>query len=151
MPGIIVGIDGSDHSRHALEWAVREAAVRQTPLTVLPVQQPTATGYWGAGAVVPYPYMYDQDVATQARKMAQEETDSTLEKAGPGFRPPSVTVQVITGMPAEALLQAAEGAAMLVVGSRGAGGFGRLLLGSVSTQVVHHASCPVVVIPADYA
>ncbi len=41
MPGIIVGIDGSDHSRHALEWAVREAAVRRAPLTVLTVQQPT--------------------------------------------------------------------------------------------------------------
>jgi nucleotide-binding universal stress UspA family protein len=149
MPGIIVGIDGSDQSRHALEWAVREAAVRQTPLTVLTVQLPAATGYWGAGAAVPYPYPYNQDLAKQALKMAQEETDGTLEKAGPGLRPPSVTVQAITGLPAEALLQAAKGADMLVVGSRGAGGFERLLLGSVSTQVIHHARCPVVVIPAD--
>jgi nucleotide-binding universal stress UspA family protein len=148
MPGIIVGIDGSDHSRRALEWAVREAAVRHAPLTVLTVQQPAATGYWGAGAF-PYPYPYDQDLAKQALKMAQEETDSTLEKASPGFRPPSVTVQAITGLPAETLLHAAEGADMLVVGTRGSGGFERLLLGSVSTQVIHHASGPVVVIPAD--
>jgi nucleotide-binding universal stress UspA family protein len=49
MPGIIVGIDGSDHSRRALEWAVREAAVRQAPLTVLTVQQ-AAVGYWGSPA-----------------------------------------------------------------------------------------------------
>jgi nucleotide-binding universal stress UspA family protein len=150
MPGIIVGIDGSDQSRHALEWAVREAAVRQAPLTVLTVQQPASTGYWGAGAF-PYPYPYDQDLAKQALKMAQEETDSTLEKASPGFRPPSVTVQAITGLPAETLLHAAEGADMLVVGTRGSGGFERLLLGSVSTQVIHHASCPVVVIPVDNA
>jgi nucleotide-binding universal stress UspA family protein len=147
MPGIIVGIDGSDHSRRALEWAVREAVVRRAPLTVLTVQQPAATGYWGAGAIVPYPY--DEDLAKQALKVAQEETDSTLEKATSGSRPPSVTVQAVTGLPAEALLQAAEGADMLVVGSRGAGGFKRLLLGSVSTQVTHHARCPVVVIPAD--
>jgi nucleotide-binding universal stress UspA family protein len=150
MPGIIVGIDGSDHSRHALEWAVREAAVRHAPLTVLTVQQPAATGSsWDAGAAVPYAYPYDQDLAEQALKMAREETDSTLEKAGPDSRPPSVTVKAVTGLPAETLLQAAEGADMLVVGSRGAGGFKRLLLGSVSTQVIHHASCPVVVIPAD--
>jgi nucleotide-binding universal stress UspA family protein len=148
MPGIIVGIDGSDHSRHALEWTVKEAAVRRAPLTVLTVQQPAATGYWGAGAF-PYPYPYDQDLAKQALKMAQEETDSALEKAGPGFRPLSVAVKAVTGLPAEALLRAAEGADMLVVGSRGAGGFERLLLGSVSTQVIHHARCPVVVIPAD--
>jgi nucleotide-binding universal stress UspA family protein len=149
MPGIIVGIDGSDHSRHALEWAAREAAVRRTPLTVLAVQHPAATGYWGAGTAVPYAYPYDHDLAAQCLKMAQEETDSTLEKASPEFRPPSVTVKAVTGLPAEALLQAAEGADMLVVGSRGVGGFERLLLGSVSTQVVHHARCPVVVIPAD--
>jgi nucleotide-binding universal stress UspA family protein len=149
MPGIIAGIDGSDHSRRALEWALREAAVRHTPLTVLTVQQPAATGYWGAGAAGPYAYPYDQDLAKQALKMAQEETDGALEKAAPGFRPSSVTVKAATGLPAAALLQAAEGADMLVVGSRGAGGFERLLLGSVSTQVIHHSSCPVVVIPAD--
>jgi nucleotide-binding universal stress UspA family protein len=150
MPGIIVGIDGSDHSRHALEWAIREAAVRHTPLTVLTVQKPASTGSsWGASAAVPYAYPYDEDLAKQALKMAQEETDRTLEKASPGFRPTSVTVKAVTGLPAEALLRAAEGADMLVVGPRGAGGFERLLLGSVSTQVIHHASCPVVVIPAD--
>jgi nucleotide-binding universal stress UspA family protein len=148
MPGIVVGIDGSDHSRRALEWAVREAAVRRTPLTVLTVQQP-ATAYWGAGAAVPYALPYDQDLIKQALKVAQEETDSTLEQAGPDSRPPSVTVKAVTALPAEALLHAAEDADMLVVGSRGAGGFKRLLMGSVSTQVTHHARCPVVVIPAE--
>jgi nucleotide-binding universal stress UspA family protein len=147
MPGIIVGIDGSDHSRRALEWAVREAAVRRAPLTVLTVQQPFPM-YWGAGAVVPYAVPDEQELAGQALKMAKEETHGVLEQAGPASRPPSVTVKAVTGLPAETLLQAAADADMIVVGSRGAGGFTRLLMGSVSTQVTHHARCPVVVIPA---
>jgi nucleotide-binding universal stress UspA family protein len=141
MPGIIVGIDGSVHSRRALEWAVNEAALRHAPLTVLTVNQAVA-GYWG-----PFVYPGDQDLTRQIRETAQEETDSVLEKADEGSRPPSVTVRAVTGLPAEELLSAAAGADMLVVGSRGAGGFKRLLLGSVSTQVTHHALCPVVVIP----
>jgi nucleotide-binding universal stress UspA family protein len=144
MPGIIVGIDGSDHSRHALEWAIREAAVRHAPLTVLNVHQAVA-GVWGG----PVLYPGDQDLAEKARTIAQEETDSVLEKFGPESRPSSVTVRAVTGLPAEALLEAAADADMLVVGSRGAGGFKRLLLGSVSVQVTHHANCPVVVIPAE--
>jgi nucleotide-binding universal stress UspA family protein len=109
---------------------------------VLTVSQAVA-GYWGA----PVAYPGDQDLTSQARELAQKETDKALEQAGPGSLPPSVTVQAVTGLPAEPLLQAAAGADMLVVGSRGAGGFKRLLLGSVSTQVTHHAHCPVVVIP----
>lgn len=142
MPGIIVGIDGSDHSRHALEWAVREAAVRHAPLTVLTVQQ-AAAGYLG-GPVV---YSGDAGLAQQARDTAQEETDRMLDKVGPQSRPASVTVQAVVGLPADVLLQASEDADLLVVGARGAGGFKRLLLGSVSSQVTHHARCPVVVIP----
>ena len=142
MTGIIVGIDGSDNSRHALEWAIREAAVRQAPLTVLTVQQ-AVVGYWGSPVLHPG----DEDLAEQGRKVAQEETDSVLEKIGPGSRPSSATVRAVVGLPAEALLEAAVDADMLVVGSRGAGGFNRLVMGSVSTQVTHHAPCPVVVIP----
>ncbi len=142
MPGIIVGIDGSDNSRHALEWAIREAAVRHAPLTVLTVQA-TLIGYWGS----PVLYPGDEDLVEHGRKRAQEETDSVLEKIGVELRPSSVTVRAVTGLPAEALLEAAADADLLVVGSRGAGGFKRLLMGSVSTQVTHHAPCPVVVIP----
>ena len=146
MPGILVGIDGSEHSRRALEWAVREAALRHAPLTVLTVHQ-TVANYW-TGSPVTYPG--DPDLAKKAVAAAQEETDSVLKDVGEAFQPPSVTVKALTGIPAEELLYAAEGADMIVVGSRGAGGFKRLLLGSVSTQVTHHAKCPVVVIPADH-
>jgi nucleotide-binding universal stress UspA family protein len=64
-------------------------------------------------------------------------------------RPPSVTVRAVAGLPSEALLDAAGDADMIVVGSRGAGGFKKLLMGSVASQITHHAHIPVVVIPAE--
>jgi nucleotide-binding universal stress UspA family protein len=109
MPGIIVGVDGSDHSRHALEWAIGEAAVRRTPLTVLTALQPVA-GYWGG----PVLYPGDQDLADKARERAQEDADITLEKIDPESRPASVNVRAVNGLPAEALLDAAADADMLV-------------------------------------
>ncbi|HVT66845.1 MAG TPA: universal stress protein [Trebonia sp.] len=151
MPGIIVGIDGSERARHALEWAVKEAAIRQTPLTVLTVQQ-AVEGTWGAPAPVsgrwggPVGYAADSTLAQHVQETAQQETDAILEKAE--SRPPSVSVQAVTGLPAEELLKAAGDADLIVVGSRGAGGFRRLLMGSVCAQVTHHAACPVVVVPA---
>jgi nucleotide-binding universal stress UspA family protein len=142
MSGIIVGIDGSGHSRRALEWAVREAAVRQVPLTVITVHQVASSAWTGRGIM----YAQDDELATQARKSAQEETDHVLEQTG-DKHPPQVTVKAVSGLPAEQLLAAAEDADMLVIGSRGSGGFSRLLLGSVSSQVTHHATCPVAIIP----
>jgi nucleotide-binding universal stress UspA family protein len=143
MTGIIVGVDGSDHSRRALEWAAREAVLRQVPLTVIAVHQAIAS--W-RGTAVSWPG--DRQAVEQLQKEVEVETDQVLgEIAGP--RPPGVKVEAINGIPAEALLSAAADADMVVVGSRGSGGFSRLLLGSVSTQVAHHATCPVVVIPPD--
>jgi nucleotide-binding universal stress UspA family protein len=142
MPGIIVGIDGSDHSHRALEWAVHEAAVRQAPLTVLTVNQ-AVVGYGGG----PVEYPGDTERTLQAREAAQKYTDSILDAAE--SRPPSVTVQAVTGLPAEEILRAADEADMVVLGSRGTGGFRRLRVGSVTHQVTHHTHCPVVIIPPD--
>ena len=144
MPGIIVGIDGSARSRQALEWAVNEAAVRHAPLTVLTVHQ-AAAGFFASHVTYPG----DQGLTRQAQELAQKETDLVLDKVDEESRPPSVTVRAVNGLPAEELIRESADADMIVVGSRGAGGFARLLLGSVSTQVTHHAHCPVVVIPAD--
>jgi nucleotide-binding universal stress UspA family protein len=142
MPGIIVGIDGSDHSRNALEWAMKEAAIRHAPLTVITVH-PVIAGF--SGRAVAYPT--DDALADRARETAREQVDKALAQLGrPG--PEAVTVQGVSGFPAEVLISASRDADMLVVGSRGSGGFSRLLLGSVSSQVTHHARCPVVVIPA---
>jgi nucleotide-binding universal stress UspA family protein len=141
MTGIIVGIDGSDHSQRALEWAVHEAAIRDAPLTVITVYQAVA-GLWGG----PMLYPQDSGLSARAREDAEEATEKAMANAG-GARPASVTVREIRGIPAEELVRASEDADMVVVGSRGTGGFARLLLGSVSSQVVHHAHCPVVVVP----
>jgi nucleotide-binding universal stress UspA family protein len=143
MSGIIVGIDGSVNARRALEWAINEAAIRGTPLTVLTVQQDFA-GFWGPTAC---PCPQDPSLVGQAAKEARAETDNALDGLGAGSRPLSVTVQAVAGQPAEAILNAARDADMIVVGCRGAGGFKKLLMGSVSAQVTHHARCPVVVIP----
>lgn len=145
MSGIIVGIDGSAHSRRAMEWAIREAGIRRTSLTVLNVHQAVAD-YWGA---VTYPG--DQELADQARKAAQKEADDILAQLGDEPSPLSVTIQGAAGMPAEELIKAAADAdaEMIVVGSRGSGGFRKLLLGSVTTQLTHHAHCTVVVVPPE--
>jgi nucleotide-binding universal stress UspA family protein len=142
MNGILVGIDGSTHSGTALEWAAREAAVRRVPLTVLTVQQAIA-GYTGYAVA----YGGEGKLTEQARAAAQEQTDKVIAQLDETSRPPTVTVTAVYGLPAEALLSAGEDADMIVVGSRGAGGFRQLLLGAVSAQVVHHAPVPVVVIP----
>jgi nucleotide-binding universal stress UspA family protein len=140
MSGITVGIDGSDHSHRALEWAMNEAAIRHAPLTVL-IAHNVAVGYWGSA--VSYPE--DHALSEHAQKAAQEATDKAAAQLGER-RPESVTVRALSGTPAEVLVSASEDADLLVVGSRGGGGFGHLLMGSVSTQVAHHAHCPVVIV-----
>jgi len=143
VPGILVGIDGSDHSQRALEWAMKEAAIRHAPLTVLTVHQ-AVRGYLSGAAVYP-----DDTALTQkAREAVQAETDKVLAGLGES-RPESVTVRAVHGFPAEELIEASRDADMVVVGERGAGGFARLVMGSVTTQVAHHAHCPVVIIPTE--
>lgn len=142
MPGIVVGVDGSGNSRRALDWAMNEAAIRHTPLTVLTVYQPIR-GHWSA--TVEYPW--DAGLTADTRKTAQEEADTALERLSGQARPPEVTALAVIGLPAVEILRVSADADMIVVGSRGAGGFATLLMGSVSSQVAQHARCPVVVVP----
>jgi len=143
MPGIIVGLDGSGHSQLALEWAMKEAAIRHAPLTVLTVDQAVA-GYYRGVAVDPAGPVR----TAEARQAAEEETDKAL--AGlEGPRPESVVVTAVHGFPVEELIKAASDADMIVLGSRGAGGFTRLLMGSVASQVAQHAHCPVLIVPPE--
>jgi nucleotide-binding universal stress UspA family protein len=145
MAGIVVGIDGSEHSRRALQWAVREAALRQAALTVLTVN-PAVAGIFTGNAVA---YPRDQELTRSAHIAARLETLSILHAVDADNRPPAVTVYAMTGLPAEELIQASRDAELVVIGSRGASRFRRLVRGSVSAQVSRHACCPVVVIPAD--
>jgi len=142
MPGILVGIDGSAHSQLALEWAAKEAALRHTSLTVLTVHQAVA-GFWGGTLH----YAGDESLVEKAREAAQAETDKVLAALGDA-RPTSVTVKAVQGMPAEEILNEGADAELIVVGSRGGGGFSRLLQGSVSSHVAEHARVPVTILPA---
>ena len=142
MPGILVGIDGSAHSQHALEWAAKEAALRHTSLTVLTVHQ-AVRGFWGGTLY----YEGDESLTDKARAAAQAETDKVLAGLGDA-RPASVTVKATQGIPAEEILNEGADAELIVVGSRGGGGFSRLLQGSVSSTVAEHAKVPVTITPS---
>jgi nucleotide-binding universal stress UspA family protein len=144
MNGILVGYDGSGHSLRALEWAAREAAVRRASLTVLSVCQAAPDRWRQATADGPG----DRGLE-ETRTLAEEVVGKALAQADADLPQPRVTIRAIKGVPAEELLNAAAGADMVVVGSRGTGGFSKLLLGSVSSHLTHHARCPVVVIPDD--
>jgi nucleotide-binding universal stress UspA family protein len=88
----------------------------------------------------------DADMVERTRKAAE---DLVAKAAAELDEPPSVTVTAVSGVAARELIDASRGADLVVVGSRGVGGFAQLVLGSVSNQVVHHARCPVVVLPRE--
>ena len=141
MSGILVGVDGSDNSMRALEWAAKEAAFRNTSLTVLAIHQ-AVHGWTGS-------LSFGDDDA-QVQKLAQAakaETDKVLAGLGDS-RPGSVTVRAVHGYPAEELIKAGADADMIVLGTSGVGGWSAQLIGSVATKVVHHATAPVLIVPA---
>jgi nucleotide-binding universal stress UspA family protein len=133
---IVVGVDGSPSSQEALRWAVRQAALTGSVVdAVIAWRDPS--GYAGYGWLIEDASY--QDLA--ARTLG--ETVDGIVTAGSGV---TVRQHVVEGHPARVLLDAAQGASLLVVGSRGHGGFTEMVLGSVSHHCVQHAPCPVVVI-----
>lgn len=140
QPGrIVVGVDGSDTARRALAWAAEEARVRGAQLEVVHTWQiPYAGGYpYALGAP-------DLDQIEQAARALLDEMVDALDESQlvePAER------NAASGDPAAVLLDVAQAADLLVLGSRGVGGFTGLLLGSTAHHVVHHATCPVVVVP----
>jgi nucleotide-binding universal stress UspA family protein len=141
MSGITVGIDGSHHGHQALDWAIKEAALRKVPLTVLTVHAVMASYWTGNPVTVPA----DTPELEKARQAAEHAVAAAAEHLGADQ--PEVTVTAINGFPAQALIDASADSDLVVVGNRGGGGFPRLSLGAVASQVVHHAHCPVVVVP----
>ena len=97
MPGVIVGVDGSGHSQRALEFAMKEAALRHAPLTVLTVHE-AIRGYFGGVSSFPD----DAELTEKARAAVQEEADKVLAGLGES-RPESVTVEAVHGFPVEEL------------------------------------------------
>jgi nucleotide-binding universal stress UspA family protein len=133
---IVVGVDGSASSKAALAWAIRQAELTGAVVdAVIAWHYPGAYGY-------PTPIADDADYEELAAKVV---ADAIAEISGPAS-PVEIRPRAVEGNPAAALLAASAGAELLVVGSRGHGGFVEALLGSVSQHMVHHALCPVVVI-----
>ncbi|WP_166026716.1 universal stress protein [Streptomyces chilikensis] len=143
-PGrIVVGVDGSDPSKEALRWAVRQAECTRGTVEALNAWDfPHLHGSLGW---LPPP---SADEAALRARALEELEEAVREAAGP--RPPAgIRAEVRHGAAAGVLIDASRGAALLVVGSRGLGGFSGLLLGSVTQHCVQHAACPVVVIRHD--
>ncbi|MGV9728136.1 universal stress protein [Streptomyces albogriseolus] len=140
---IVVGVDGSPSSREALRWAARQAAL--TGGTVRALTSWDYPQYHGALGWLPPSSGDEEALETRAREDLTRCVEETL-----GARPPAdVRTEVHYGTPAGVLLRAARDASLLVVGSRGLGGFAGLLLGSVAQHCVQHAACPVVVVRQD--
>jgi len=134
-PQIVVAVDGSPSSEQALRWAVRQAAA--TGAEVHAVHAWHLPDLYGWGAVID-----DVDWAENARLVLDRALAEALEPAVAA----GVHRHVVEGHATQVLLDAAADADLLVVGSRGHGGFAGMLLGSVSQHVVAHAACPVVVV-----
>jgi nucleotide-binding universal stress UspA family protein len=137
-PRIVVGVDGSPSSLDALRWAVRQA--RLTAAAVHAIATWEHPVLYGGGYYVPMP---DDDIAAATGKVLAESVRSVL---GEEAAPVEVREEVMVGNAAQVLLDAAHGAELLVLGSRGHGGFTGALLGSVGQHCVHHAACPVVIV-----
>ena len=136
---IIVGIDGSETAEEALRWALDEARARQASVSVVHA--------WHIPNVAGYPqttYLFDPGGLEHS---AREVLDAAVAGADTSGLPSAVERHLVSAGAAEALLEASKGSDLIVVGSRGRGGFSALLLGSVSHQLAHHATCPLVVIP----
>ncbi|MEN9824155.1 MAG: universal stress protein [Ilumatobacteraceae bacterium] len=138
MRRIVVGVDGSEDARRAVDWAVDEARLHGWSLELVHGVEVgvAAASPYGSGVVL-----------EQLQDAGRQLLDAEVERV----RALDVTARGILdiGSAAYALIEASRDAAMLVVGTRGHGGFHGLLLGSVSTACVHHAHCPVVVVPPD--
>lgn len=138
MERIVVGIDGSDTANRAMAWAVAEARLRQAQLDVVHAwQMPNAAGAY-AIAFEPQPL----------EDAARHTLDETIKSQDVSGLPVEVRPLLIFAGAATAILQVAVGADLIVVGSRGLGGFKELLLGSVSHQIAHHARCAVLIVPS---
>jgi nucleotide-binding universal stress UspA family protein len=137
---IVVGVDGSPEADAALEFAVGEARLRGLPLRVVCAWEPAASAYVGEAFTV------TPDAFVAAEHHAEDVLRASLGRV----RHEGVQVEALSieGRAASVLVEQAAGAELLVVGSRGRGAAKRLLLGSVSSEVAHHAACPVTIIPS---
>lgn len=135
---IVVGVDGSEPSRHALRWARFLAGSLGVGIDAVATWQLPAVIAWGG-----YPMDWDPGKDTMTM------LETTLTEVFGDDRPTSLQALVCEGSAARVLLDASKTARMLVIGSRGHGGFAGAMLGSVSSACAHHGACPVLVVHGD--
>jgi nucleotide-binding universal stress UspA family protein len=149
MRPVVVGVDHSAGAREALRFALSESRLRGASLRAVHAWQPPFAGAgfgFTEGA-------YRADELSELMAAAEAALDAAIEEAITDAGEVEIERRVIEGAPAGVLVEQSRGAELLVVGSRGLGGFRGLLLGSVSQQCAQHAACPVVIVhaPADSA
>jgi nucleotide-binding universal stress UspA family protein len=135
---IVVGVDGSDGGRRALDWAVREADAHGSAV------QAVTAWYWDGPEIGPATATDAWESKAHATRLLDDEVRAVIARHG--ARVP-IAAEVIQGSPALVLAAAGCSGDLLVLGSHGHGRVRRTVLGSVSEEVIHQASCPVVVIP----
>jgi nucleotide-binding universal stress UspA family protein len=138
---IVVGVDSSDGAAQALRFALREAKLRGATLRVVHAWQFGYIGLAGLAGFSPPGAELDDLV-----QMAESALDAILQEVAPDTDGVLVERRVVEAPPATVLVDESRKADLLIVGSRGYGGFAGLLLGSVSQQCAHHAACPVVIV-----
>jgi nucleotide-binding universal stress UspA family protein len=141
MRKIVVGVDGSSESRAALAFALSEARAHGAAVTAVCAWHIPTPAY-GAGVAAPF-----SGLAGDFERDAAASLDAAIEALGADRQGVVLEKTVREGQPARVLIEAARDAGLLVVGSRGRGGFTGLLLGSVGQQCAHHAPCPIVICP----
>ena len=143
---IIVGVDTSAGAMKALRFALEEARLRNTPLRVV---HSWRYGYIGGSGLQAYPALVGAGL-NEAREAAEADLDAMLKHVvREAVSEVQIERRVVEGAPASVLVEESRSSELLVVGSRGLGGFSGLLLGSVSQQCAQHAACPVVIVRAD--
>ena len=139
MQTIVVGVDGSEGSVRALRFAVEEARLRGASIRAVGVWYIPTGAYAGGFGGIPDVEAFEQGARTRL--------EQALAQLGDAAADVEIEQVVDEGQPADVLVERARGAALLVVGSRGLGGFRGLLLGSVGQQCAQHATCPVAIVP----
>ena len=139
---IVVGVDGSPHSKAALRWAITQARLIDAIVEAVGLAAP-------ALAYSPTARHPSGMRATASPRSPRRSSPRRYDVAGQHDKAVEIRTRVVQGHPVQVLLEAATGAQLLVLGSRGHGTFAGLLLGSVSQHCVQHAPCPVLVVPQD--
>jgi nucleotide-binding universal stress UspA family protein len=140
---VVVGVDRSDGARAALRFALDEAKLRRATLRAVHAWQ---FGYIDAPGLEGYSPVLGADLS-DLHSAAGAALEAILREAIPDPGGVEIECRVVEGAPGAVLVAESRDADLLVVGSRGHGGFAGLLLGSVSQQCAHHAACPVVIVP----